>query len=323
MNWFTNLWNYLFGHHSTPTTNTSGTVPVTTTNTTTTVVTNVTAPVTTTSTNTNTNTEAPIMSTTGKRYAILAGSNFVGTQNQLEGCINDLKDVREIIEPTGVIILADLRDKQMTTANWKAALQKAASIAVAGDVIGHFHSHHGAQIKDYNDPDGLAEIYCPDDFDWSTEHMITDKWMAALLKTLKPGVVWLDWADCCHAGDSLKAFWDKDERPKYIPNPELEGIKFKSVSGPMVVSGADRNGILLAACRSGQTSSDCRMGGRPCGAFTNAMISSVNNLPNGNYEEMMIRATQLLSLNGFEQRPEIDAKPGDEKRFFAKDILGK
>lgn len=304
MKWFTTFWNWLFNKNNSTVSTGNEVVTVTT-------------PIT-------PNTEMP-MSGTGKRYVILAGSNYVGTSSQLSGCINDLIDVRKLVEPTGAIILADLRDKQMTTANWKAALMKAAELAVDGDVVFHAHSHHGSQLKDTTgtEADGLSEIWCPDDFNWSPEKMITDKWMAALIKSLKPGVIWVDWPDCCHAADSVRKFWDKDEKPRYIKNPELDDIKTRVISGPMLVAEPNRNGILLAACRSSQTSSDARIGGRPCGAFTNAMLRAMKDLPSGTYEDLMIRATQILSLGAFDQRPELDCRPSDEKRIFSKDILGK
>lgn len=94
------------------------------------------------------------------RYAILAGSNFVGTPNELQGCINDIIDVRALIEPSGIKIVADLRDHDMTTSNWKAAMTEVASLAKDGDVIFHSHSHHGAQIQDTSEEDGLAEVFC-------------------------------------------------------------------------------------------------------------------------------------------------------------------
>lgn len=147
----------------------------------------------------------------GKRYAILAGSNFVGTPSELKGCINDLKDVRAMIEGSGIEIIADMRDADMTANNWKAALTRAAALAQPGDTVFHMHSHHGTQIKDPSEADGLAEAWCSNDFDWSPQRMITDKWMANLITSLKPGVVWLEWADCCLSGETKIPLLDGTE----------------------------------------------------------------------------------------------------------------
>lgn len=267
-----------------------------------------------------TNTEVSM--NTGKRYAVLAGSNFVGTPNELRGCINDLIDVRKLIEGSGITILADLHDSDMSTANWKAALTNAVAVAQPGDVIFHMHSHHGAQIRDPSDEDGLAEVWCPNDFDWSPDHMITDKWMAGLIASLKPGVQWIDWADCCHAGDSIRQLWCPGERPRLIANPDLKDFEAKKLA-PMVVEGNDRKGILLAACRSAQTSADAYINGEHCGAFSHTLLQALNEQPNGTYEDLLIRVTQILGLGGYDQKPELDCKPGDEKCKFAFDVLGK
>jgi metacaspase-1 len=306
MNLFAKIWNWIRGNKTEVQGNTGGTVPPTP------------------ATPTNTTSTGGNMS--GKRYAILAASNYEGTSSQLRGCINDVIDVRKLVEEAGVTILADLRNKDMTTANWKEAIKHAASIATTGDVVFHMHSHHGTQIKDPSEADGLDEVWCPDDFDWSPAKMITDKQMASTIKSLAPGVVWLEWPDCCHSGDSIRDLWYENERPRYIPNPELVGSprSIMRMKGPMLVAGEDRNGILLAACRSNQTSADAYINRKACGAFTHFMLQAINEGgSNATYESLMIRATQLLSLNGYEQRPELNVKPGDEKRTFSKDVLGR
>lgn len=246
------------------------------------------------------------------KYLILAGSNFLGTPNQLSGCINDLANVRAAAEARGFAVLADLRDHAMTAANWKAALLAAAACAQAGDLVLHMHSHHGAQIEDPAEPEGLAEVWCPDDFDWSPEHMIEDHWMGQLVASLAAGALWVDWADCCHAGDSLRTFWGKGERPRYIENPALRGWIFNTVSRPMVVAGPDRRGILLAACRSDQTSADAVIDGQACGAFTAKMLAAGAIANTDTYGELLAAATLGLQLGGFNQRPELDCPTGGD-----------
>lgn len=255
------------------------------------------------------------------RYAILAGSNYVGTRNSLNGCLNDLDDIRSLIEPSGIRIVADLRGPEMTTRNWKAALTEAVQLAQPGDLIYHMHSNHGAQIKDPSEDDGLSEIWAPDDFDWSPERMITDKWVGGLIEMLRPDVMWVDHSDNCHSGDGLRALWCPGESPRMILNERLFGLHLNRVA-PMVVSGGDRRGMLLAACRSNQTAADAQIDGRACGAFTHFFLQALKEIPCGTYEEQMVRASQMLQLAGYDQRPELDCPEGAQKRSFAKDVLG-
>ena len=238
------------------------------------------------------------------KYAILAGSNYVGSTNQLNGCINDLDNVRAVLESYGVTIFADLRASDMTTGNWKDAMRELAKKAVSGDRIFHMHSHHGAKTRSA-DGCGYDEIWCPDDFDWSDAHMIRDDWMAALMDELQSDVKWIDHADCCHAGGSLRDLWYQNERPRYIENPELQdkffGFNNKPKVNPLIVSGDDYKGILLAACRSNQTSADAFIDGQYCGAFTYHFLKSLKENIDGTYEDLMIRTTDLLGLGGYDQ----------------------
>jgi len=258
------------------------------------------------------------------KLALFAGSNFLGTPNQLAGCVNDVINVRVRAEAAGFVVTGDLRDHAMTCANWKAALQAIAAQAKAGDIVLHMHSHHGAQIQDPGEADGLAEVWCPDDFDWSPERMIEDKWMGELIASLAPGVLWVDWADCCHAADSLRALWGPGERPRFIPNPKLFGWLGNLLSRPMVVAGPDRRGILLAACRSNQTSADTVLDGQPCGAFTGKMLASgALNAPR-TYGGLMTETAEALALGGYDQRPELDCPTGgDRLEAFAEPFITK
>ena len=259
-----------------------------------------------------------------KKYALLAGSNFVGTQNELNGCLNDLDNMRSLLEAYDVEIVADLRGSDMTTSNWKNAMMDIAKKAESGDTIFHSHSHHGAKTRSL-DGMGFDEIWCPDDFDWKDAHMIRDDWMAALMDMLKPGVKWIDFCDCCHAGGSLRDLWYQNERPRYIENPELTnklfGFNSKPTVTPLVVSGENYKGILLAACRSNQTSADAFIDGQYCGAFTYHFLKALRENMEGNYEELMIRTTDLLGLGGYDQKPELDCKTGDEHNKFKTDVL--
>ncbi len=246
-------------------------------------------------------------------FITLAGTNYTGSSNALRGCLNDMDDGRTFFTSKGFTILNDVRGKDLTTANWKEALLSMRSKinALTGPVlVGHMHSHHGTQLPDLSEADGLKEVWVPEDFDWSPERCIDDDWMAEYVKGYRAGVCYFDWADCCHAADSLRAFRNKNELPRFMPNPELSAERVY-VSHPMVVTGEDHRGILLAACRSDQTSADALIDGRYCGAFTNAMLRAIRNTSGGiSYASLIMQATRILELRGFTQRPELDC-PGE------------
>ncbi len=258
-----------------------------------------------------------LVKTPDNRFAVLAGSNYKGTPNELHGCIQDVINMRAMLEAKGYTIIADLRDSDMSAENWLAALaeMQAKVNATSGAAIaGHSHSHHGAQVRDLTgtEPDRLSEVYCADKFDWTPKTMITDKQMGRHVSGYRSGVIYWDLADCCHAGDSLRSLWCPGERPRYIPNPELKGF-ISNLINPMVVSGEERKGILLAACRSNQTSADAVIDGKPCGAFTNAFLRAWGETPGASYRVLMAKATSILSLGGYDQRPELDCPTGAQE----------
>jgi hypothetical protein len=233
--------------------------------------------------------------------------------------------MRERLEKIGVEIFTDLRDSDLTTGNWKDALRGIAKKAKSGDVIFSMYSGHGTTMRS-SDKMGYDECYCPDDFDGSDAHVIRDDYMAAIMNELEDGVKWIQWSDCCHAGGSLRDLWYAGERPRYIVNTELKetklfGFNTNPVVNPLVVSGDSYKGILLAACRSNQTSADAFIDGQHCGAFSHYFMKAMDERPMGTYEDLMLRTTELLGLGGYDQKPELDCKTGDEHGKFKDDIL--
>lgn len=260
------------------------------------------------------------------KYALLTASNYVNSRNQLAGCINDVTLMRERLEKAGVEIFADLRDSDLTTGNWKDALRGIAKKGKSGDVIFSMYSGHGTTMRSI-DGMGFDECYCPDDFDGSDAHVIRDDYMAAVLNELEVGVKWIQWSDCCHAGGSLRDLWCNNESPKYIYNPDAQklfGMNFgndRPKFNPMLVTGDNYKGVGLFACQSTQTSADAFIDGIPCGAFSHYFMKAMDETPMATYENLMLRATNLLGLNGYNQKPELYCKTGVEHDIFSKDVL--
>ncbi len=251
-----------------------------------------------------------------KRIALLVGVNKYACGSNLNGCLNDVLDLNAKLSKLGFDEITILNDADAATENWLAALEELISKGAAGDLLFHAHSHHGAQVKDRSEADGLAEVWCPPDFDWSPRHMIADKQMKALLDKLAPGALFEDWADCCHASDSLRGMAFKGESPRFLPNPEIDILSERQLISHLVVDA--RPGVVqLAACRSEQTSADALINGRYCGAFTHYALEVWEELGSPSLGALIDAVAPRLSRYGYSQRPEYVGSPENARRIVA------
>ena len=111
--------------------------------------------------------------------ALLVGINDYPSPNQLSGCLNDIDDMSAYLQSACGFEPGDIQtiaDKQATTANILAALEAFASSLAPGDRALFHYSGHGAQMptRTSGEIDGLDEVICPVDFDWSDAHAIRD-----------------------------------------------------------------------------------------------------------------------------------------------------
>jgi hypothetical protein len=143
--------------------------------------------------------------------ALLVGVNdYPGTQNDLLGCVNDITNVYDVLVKYFGFTSTDvtlLQDGRATKAAILAALGKLAGASRAGDRLVFHYSGHGSQVRDTDGDelaDGLDEILCPYDFDWSGSY-ITDDDLAGILGGLEQRVSSEVILDSCHSGTATRS----------------------------------------------------------------------------------------------------------------------
>jgi hypothetical protein len=157
----------------------------------------------------------------------------------------------------------------------------------AGDRLLFHYSGHGAQLPTRNpmgEVDGLDEVICPVDFDWSDARAIRDKDFNHLFSTVPPGVEFAWISDSCHSGDLTRDFQPLSatggKHKTILPPADIDwrlqtalstGTKAKG----MVHSAKGLNVALIAGCRSDESSSDAVFGGRPNGALTYFLLNEL------------------------------------------------
>src|SRR6266581_2015789 len=99
------------------------------------------------------------------KKALLAGINdYPGRQNDLQGCVNDITNVCDVLVKYFGFASADvtlLQDKHATKAAILDGLKALVARSSAGDLLVFHYSGHGSQVRDADGDeldDGLDEI---------------------------------------------------------------------------------------------------------------------------------------------------------------------
>ncbi|KAG8089162.1 hypothetical protein GUJ93_ZPchr0011g28697 [Zizania palustris] len=141
-----------------------------------------------------------------KKLATLVGCNYAGTPNELQGCINDVVALRDILvgrfgfAAGDVTVLTDERGSAVlpTGANIKRALAGMVDRAAAGDVLLFHYSGHGTLIPPVMPHHGHGErdeAIVPCDF-----NLITDVDFRRLVDRVPQGASFTMVSDSCHSG---------------------------------------------------------------------------------------------------------------------------
>ncbi|KAK8508224.1 hypothetical protein V6N13_055669 [Hibiscus sabdariffa] len=153
------------------------------------------------------------MSKVTKR-AVLVGCNYPNTQFRLQGCINDVLSMEDLIlsefgfDQHNVKFLIDepgtSPEGLPTYANIMAALEEMVDDAVAGDVLFFHFSGHGTTISSLKPGESYKEeeAIVPCDL-----NLITNMDLRRLIQKLKPGTSFTILSDSCHSGGLI----DKDK----------------------------------------------------------------------------------------------------------------
>jgi len=260
------------------------------------------------------------------KFALLVGINRY-PETPLHGCVNDVMDMAQLLtsvygfEKKNITLLLDER---ATTGEMTATLKKLTRRLSAGDQLVFHYSGHGAQIPSAYEDDGLDEIICPIDFDWTSSHLIRDKDFKAIFQFINLGanLIWI--SDSCHSGDLSKDLVKNSFRGRFLTPPpdinwDLEALK-ESKAAPELGMGKAlkaQGATLFAACRDHQTADDATFGknNRPNGAFTYFLLQELKKktLP---LNKILANVRASLKKAGFKQVPKLEGNTGNFTKPF-------
>lgn len=150
---------------------------------------------------------------TGKRKALLIGINYFGTQSELRGCINDVRNIHDFLttrygyKSEDIVVLTDDQTQMAGVPlrqNILRAMQWLVSNAQPNDSLFFHYSGHGGQTKDLDgdEEDGMDDVIYPVDHE-TQGHIIDDEIHDIMVKPLQPGVRLTALFDSCHSGTVL------------------------------------------------------------------------------------------------------------------------
>lgn len=288
-----------------------------------------------------------------KKRALLVGINYTGTGYDLKGCINDANNMKLMLEGRGFSDITLLTEAAATTANMKAALLNLVAGAERGDVLVFHYSGHGSQLPSKVESDGYEEIICPYDLDWRT-NVITDDFLKGVFNTVPNGVNVTVILDCCNSGDGLDSSISTDTIPvtanvenpsgsivigsdsgvttatlvngvtiiessRYLP-PPTDIAKITATQSPVDWTASrdvSTTAMLVAACKSYQTSADALIDGSYQGAATAALLNNVAKNAQITYRQLIAGMRAYMINNRYSQIPELDGAEQLKDDVFA------
>lgn len=226
------------------------------------------------------------------KKAVLIGINYVGGEYELNGCINDIKNVRTFLtdnckfSSSNIKLLSDEEESNKPTrVNMESAIKWLSSDVFPGDVLVFHYSGHGSNVIDRNrdEADGIDETIVPLDFETVGE--ITDDWLFENLisKVPKDVTLWC-FLDSCHSGTAVDLKYNYQSNCRYKKGVIPANVIYKkeewtdgfnySIERSRDVFG---NICLFSGCQDRETSADAVINNTGQGAFTYCLLETLKS----------------------------------------------
>jgi hypothetical protein len=230
------------------------------------------------------------------KKALLIGINYIGTSNELSGCINDVDSMEKMLMKTGFNNFVKLTDKTLVKPTKSAILNAFTNLlrsSKQGDLLCFFYSGHGSYILDRSgdELDGRDEAIVSLDM-----NVVTDDELKAIIQAeLKEGVTLLGIFDSCFSGSILDL--------KYMYNDSLNFDKYTEYNKNIDSKG---NVICLCSSNDNQTSSEAWVESKVRGALC-ACLTDVVTDKNITWRNLLLNIRQVLKDSGYDQIPQLSS----------------
>jgi hypothetical protein len=175
--------------------------------------------------------------------------------------------------------------------------------------------------------DGINDVICPVDFDWSDERAIKGSDFQRMFASVSKEVIFNWVSDSCHSGHLIRSL--APGQPKMLSRAmippvdiswRLETANQKNIT-PLTFARSIEKGdnvALISGCKSDQTSADTEFEGRPNGALTYYLLKELKS-PLGLKEPLtnVVANVRVALLNAvYAQTPQLEGSPLLSKDSF-------
>ncbi|RCH83321.1 Ca(2+)-dependent cysteine protease [Rhizopus azygosporus] len=209
----------------------------------------------------------------GKKRALLIGINYVGTKNELNGCINDVQNIKNFLtslygfQEEDMVILTDNQENpkfKPTRANILAAMQWLVHDAEPNDSFFFHYSGHGGRVEDAHadEDDGFDETIYPLDFEQfeGTSGQIRDDDMHNIMvRPLPKGCRLTAIFDSCHSGTVLDLPYVYSTRGEIKQTNLFKHAGMGLLSAGVLYAKGDKDGALSSIMSLGKQLLEARM----------------------------------------------------------------
>ena len=264
-----------------------------------------------------------------RRTALLVGINYINTNNELNGCYNDVVNASQYLrlnlgyEPAAITMLTDGNRGSVftdsvapTRKNILAGLAALVAGMVAGDEAVFHYSGHGTLIRDTNGDEvtGYDSCLCPLDYAAPASAgggLITDDELRALLVNRVPsGARLYVILDCCHNGTGCDVRYKYEDysillRPRPVPvwrtqQKAFTNSKYTNTTGEV---------FMISGSRDEQTSADAYINNAFAGALTYAVFSILRanqaTIRTYSWSALLRDVRYFMRTNRYSQIPQI------------------
>ena len=259
----------------------------------------------------------PTGNTTGvnmiKRGLFVGINDYPGTNNDLNGCVNDFKDwTKELATSFGVSSYATLVNEQATKESIKKNLTKMINKSVPGDLVVFTYSGHGSFVVDTSkdEPDSKDETL------YTYNGNLVDDELRAIISKAQDGVKIVIILDSCHSGTGTRMYKPNSPKPRFMPPTDPEVIRLGSIL-PFAKATTDEENmkeILFSGCKSTEYSYDANYNGVPNGAFTKVAIEALKKLKDPTYQEWYDEIRRNLPSRDYPQTPQFEGSRANKNR---------
>ena len=246
------------------------------------------------------------------KKGLLIGINYIGTENELRGCINDTENLHHFLTNNKYMCESELifmNDKMKDNLN----PTKINMVSKIGELLSFANEHinekvylflsysgHGSYIIDQNgdEDDGRDEVLCPADC-MECGFIVDDDLKKNFIDKLGSNVTLVIIIDACHSGTvfDLKYLYNCDRKNTYSVQGILSETKCKVV--------------MISGCKDEQTSADAYLTDTNTmmkeyqGAMTAAFINNYTDEITTN--DLINNMRKWLKLKGYSQNPQLSS----------------